>query len=100
MKYRAKQTIKAAQWDGHNLDVMRDLLSDILIEFEVDVYSEYIEPYFISSLGNRGRYNMLKFWAGDDIEVDPGQWVVVYDDLEVEIMDDQQFNRMFDPIGD
>jgi ABC-type nitrate/sulfonate/bicarbonate transport system substrate-binding protein len=96
MKYVAKQTVNAVQWTGDNLDEMRELLEEILGAYEVDVYAEYIEPYFISSLGNSGGYNMLKFYAGDDYEVDPGNWVVVYDDLEVEIMDNDEFNRMFE----
>jgi hypothetical protein len=37
---------------------------------------------------------MLKFYAGDDMEVDPGQWVVVYDDKEIEVMDEDQFKKM------
>lgn len=60
------------------------------------VYCDYIEPYFLHSLGTRGGYFSLKFYAGDDMEVDPGNWVVVYEDSEVEIMSHEQFHKMFE----
>lgn len=78
---------------------MKELLKDVVDSNQWDgpeVYADYIEPYFLRSLGDRGGYYMLKFYAGDDMEVDPGQWVVVYEDGEIEIMDDEQFHRMFE----
>lgn len=99
--YRAKQNVQAAQWKEHNLEEMKILLKDIVTHNQWDgpeVYADYIEPYFLHSLGDRGGYHMLQFYAGDDIEVDPGMWVIVYEDGEVEIMDDFQFTKMFEKI--
>ena len=96
--YVAIQRVKAAQWTGENLSEMQDLLEGVVDSNDrdgVEVYREYIDPYFLRSLGNRGGYYVLKFYAGDDEEVDPGRWVVVYEDGEVEIMDDEQFHKMF-----
>jgi hypothetical protein len=58
------------------------------------VYSEEIEPYFLVSMGYSPGYNMLKFYVTDDHEVDPGQWVVIYTDGEIEIMDEETFQKM------
>jgi len=97
--YLAKQTVQAAQWTGHNLSEMKDLLEDVLSHNPWDgleLYVEEIEPYFLFSQGLREGYNVLKFYAsGDDMEVDPGIWVVVYSDGEIELMEDEQFNKMF-----
>lgn len=97
-KYFTKIEVAAAQWTGHNLDEMKQLLAPYVESNEWDgpeVYSEYIEDFFVRSLDRSiGGYNMLKFYAGDDMEVDPGQWVVVYSDGEVEIMDDAQFKKL------
>ena len=96
--YTARQSVRAAQWRQDNLTEMQELLKDIVEEdFDGDpcVYADYIDPYFLNSLGYRGGYFVLKFYANDDMEVDPGRWVVVYEDGEVEIMDDQQFHKMF-----
>lgn len=96
-KYVTSIEVSAAQWTGHNLDEMKKLLKNVVDNNPwdgIEVYVDYIEPYYISSLGNRGGYNLLKFYAGDDMEVDPGNWVVVYSDGEVEIMDDEQFTKM------
>lgn len=96
--YEARQTVKAAQWREDNLEEMKELLQDI-VEKDLDgtpcVYAEEIEPYFVTSLGYRPGYMILKFYAGDDMEVDPGMWVVVYEDGEIEIMEDTQFHKMF-----
>lgn len=98
--YRAKQNVKAAQWTGNNLDEMKMLVTDVIESNQwdgIEVYSEYIEPYFLPSSGiHGGGYNMLQFYAGDDMEVDPGNWVVVYEDNEVEVMSDEQFHKMFE----
>jgi hypothetical protein len=100
--YAAKQLIQAAQWDQSNYEDMKDLLRGVVEcnDFDgIEVYTEYIEPYFLSYRGethSQAGYYILKFYAGDDMEVDPGMWVVVYEDGEVEIMEDQQFNRMFE----
>lgn len=98
--YQAKQRVYAAQWTGENIEEMKDLLLDVVESNQWDgpeIYSEYIEPYFLTSLNRAGGgYNMLTFYAGADMEVDPGQWIVVYEDNEVEIMDDAQFNKMFE----
>jgi hypothetical protein len=101
-EYRAKQNVRACQWTGENLEELRWLLKGV-VENDIDgdpcVYREYIEPYFTHYRGkthaNPGYY-MLQFYAGDDMEVDPGRWVVVYEDSEVELMDDEQFNKMFE----
>lgn len=98
-EYRAKQNVRAGQWTGENLDEMKELLKNVVESNQWDgpeVYSDYIEPYFIQSLGDRGGYYMLEFYSNGDMEVDPGQWVVVYEDNEVEIMDNDQFNKMFE----
>jgi hypothetical protein len=93
-KHSTKIEVEAAQWTGDNLDVMKRLLSPYVEHNEWDgpeVYSDFIEDFF----GRDGRgYNMLKFYAGDDMEVDPGQWVVVYSDEEIEIMTDEDFTKM------
>lgn len=98
--YRAKQQVAAIQWREDNLDEMIKLLTNV-VEHDIDnvpcVYAEEIEPYFISVLGYRPGYKILKFYAtSDDMEVDPGRWVVVYEDDEVEIMNDEEFNRRFE----
>jgi hypothetical protein len=98
-RYRAKQTINAARWNETNFEEMVELLKGVVDHDATGtpcVYVETIEPYFISSLGNVSGYSMLQFYAGDDMEVDPGMWVVVYEDNEVEIMEDFQFHRMFE----
>lgn len=101
-RYRAKQTITAAQWRGDNLDEMKELLKDVVESNEWDgpeVYSEYIEPYFLPRAKiDGGGYNMLEFYSSGTCkeEVDPGRWVVVYEDNEVEIMDYEQFDKMFE----
>ncbi len=91
-------TVKAVQWSGENLKEMKDLLTGIVYcdDFtgEPQVYSSRIEPYLFASGSSEG-YNIVQFYAwGDDQEVDPGLWVVVYEDLDGEIMDDEQFNKM------
>jgi hypothetical protein len=97
-KYFTKIEIEACQWTGHNLDEMKQLLAAIVDSNEWDgpeVYSDYIEDYFLPLTQKAGGgYNMLKFYAGDDMEVDPGQWVVVYSDGEVEIMSDEEFHKL------
>lgn len=96
--YEARQAVKAAQWKEDNLAEMQELLKDIVQEdFDGQpcVYAEEIEPYFLNSLGHRPGYMLLQFYAGDDMEVDPGRWVVVYEDGEVEIMDHIEFHKMF-----
>ncbi len=92
-KYVTRIEVSAAQWDGNNLDEMKDLLKDI-VEYNpwdgVEVYSDEVESYF-----GRDSYSMLKFEAwGDDQEVDPGQWVVVYSDGEGEVMDNEDFIKI------
>lgn len=89
--------VRAVRWDGENLEQMKWLLKNIVendFDGEPCVYRDYVEPYNLS-IGSFGGYYMLKFEAwGDDQEVDPGCWVVVYDDGEGEIMDNEQFDRM------
>lgn len=103
-KYRAKQSVTAVQWksadtkDETNIEEFGPLLADIVGWNEYagpEIYVTYIEPYFLTT-GPGGGYFILQFYAGDDMEVDPGQWVVVYEDGEVEIMNDEQFNKMFE----
>jgi hypothetical protein len=93
MDHQFVTKVKAVQWTGNNLDEMKLLLEDVVESNELDgpeVYTSYIEPYFLRTGSGEGYY-ILQFYAGDDMEADPGQWVVVYDDLEVEIMDDELF---------
>lgn len=93
--------VRAVRWDGENIQQMKWLLKGI-VEDDLDgdpcVYRSHVESYFNNYSGkthaNPGYY-VLQFEAwGDDQEVDPGCWVVVYADGEGEIMDDQQFDRM------
>lgn len=94
-EYVAKQHVRAAQWRGDNLDEMKELLKDV-IDGDEDgpyVYAEWIEPYFYSDKINNEGYYMLKT---EFDECDPGIWIVVYDDGEIEGMEDEQFNRMFE----
>jgi hypothetical protein len=93
--YEYVRTVRAAQWLGDNLEEMKELLKDSVYSNEFDgpeVYTEDIEAMF-----GYGGYTMLKFYAWeDDQEVDPGQWVVVYDDGEYgEILQDGEFTSMF-----
>ena len=96
--YRAKSSVSAVQWRGDNLDEMRELL-DGVIEKDSDgvvmVYADWIEPYFFSEKINNNGYYVLKT-EGD--EFDPGMWVVVYEDGDVEGMEDTQFNKMFEKV--
>lgn len=98
-KWTSRINVEAAQWTGDNLNEMKILLMPYVDNNEWDgpeVYLEEIEPYFLPSIQKHGGgYNMLKFYAGDDMEVDPGQWVVIYEDREIEIMNDEQFHKMF-----
>ena len=97
-KYKAKQSIEAAQWKEDNLDEMRELLRGVVgsdsdgVPF---VYADEIEPYFLTSLGHRPGYLVLKT---EFDEFDPGVWVVVYEDGSFEGMDDEQFNKMFEKV--
>lgn len=96
--YKARQTVRAAQWKEDNLEEMKELLKDVLekdFDGEPCIYASEIEPYFLTSLGYRPGYMLLQFYAGDDMEVDPGRWVVVYEDGEIEVMGDLEFNKMF-----
>lgn len=93
--YVAKQSVCAAQWRGDNLDEMKELLKDVVEADETGdpyVYADEIEPIFLTSLGYRPGYMILKTEMD---EFDPGMWIVVYEDGEFEGMDDEQFNRMF-----
>lgn len=72
---------------------MKRLLASVVDHNEWDgpeVYAEFLEDYFQPGKG----YYTLKFYAGDDMEVDPGRWVVVYSDSEVEIMDSDEFKKL------
>jgi len=93
LEYTMTRTVRAAQWDGENLEQMKELLQDVVDSNPwegLEVCSEYIEAMF-----GYGGYNMLKFYAwGDDQEVDPGQWVVVYDDNDGEILTDEEFKHL------
>lgn len=90
---RAVIKVEAGQWTGDNLDEMKALLAPYVESNEwdgVEVYSTTVEPFFGESA-----YEVLQFEAwGDDQEVDPGQWVVIYEDGEGEIMDTDQFEKM------
>ena len=96
-KYSTKTEIEAAQWTGKNLDEMKELLTPYVESDDEGpfVYSDYIEPYFLPRSGiDGGGYYMLKFGSCGGYEVDPGCWVVVYEDGEIEIMDAEQFQKM------
>lgn len=98
-EYRTTIRVEAAQWTGDNLDELKELLKPY-VEGDDEgpyVYAEYIEPYFFSRSGiDGGGYNMLEFYGSRSSkeEVDPGRWVVVYDDGEIEVMDNEQFEKM------
>jgi hypothetical protein len=94
-KYTAKLKVRAVQWHGDNLDEIKELLKGVVDEDETGdpyVYADEIEPMFISSLGYRPGYMILKTECD---EFDPGMWIVVYEDGEFEGMDDEQFTKMF-----
>ena len=96
--YKAKQTVQALQWTGTNLNAMKELLANIVEsnQFDgVEVYADWVDPYVLHTLSGGG-YFMLKFYAGDDIEVDPSNWVVVYDDTGIDIMRDKEFHTKFE----
>lgn len=97
--YRATQHVEAARWDQDNLDEMKELLAPH-VDHDMEgpqVYSEYIEEYPLNALNKIcDGYRMLLLYAGDDMEVDPGQWVVCYDDGELEIMHDELFHKIFE----
>ncbi len=90
--------VRAVQWTGENIEEMKWLLKGIIeddFDGEPCVYRQYIEPIYLAALGYQAGYYLLQFEAwGDDQEVDPGIWVVVYSDGEGELMDNEQFNRM------
>jgi hypothetical protein len=97
-KHFTQIEVEACQWDGVNLDEMKRLLAPYVGSNQWDgpeVYSSEIEDYF-----QPGKtYNMLQFYAwGDDQEVDPGQWVVIYSDGDGagdgEVMTDGDFKKM------
>lgn len=98
VKYVTHIEVSAVQWTGNNLSEMKDLLKNFVCYNSHDgyeVYVEEIEPFYTTYMGKRPGYSMLKFYAwGDDQEVDPGQWVVVYSDGEGEIMEDEEFIKM------
>lgn len=85
------RTVQAAQWTGSNLQEMRELLEGSVENTEY-VYADKIEAMF-----GYPEYNMLKFEAwGDDQEVDPGNYVVVYDKgSDGEIMSEAEFISMY-----
>lgn len=94
-RYVAKTVVEALQWTGDNLDKMRDFLAPY-VDGDEDgpyVYADWIEPlYYASAKINSPGYFMLKT---EDDEFDPGMWVVVYGDGEIESMSDEQFTKMF-----
>ncbi len=93
--YFTKIEVQAAQWKGDNLEEMKELLSPYVGLNELgdpEVYSEEIEPYFFPRSGlSGGGYNILRFL---NEEVDPGRWVVVYSDKEIETMDHDEFKKL------
>lgn len=96
-KYTAITEVFAAQWTGENLEEMKELLAPYVDGDDEGpfVFADYIEPYFFPRSGiDGGGYNMLKFGSCGGHEVDPGCWVVVYADGEIESMDDMQFRKM------
>jgi hypothetical protein len=94
--YRAKSIVTAAQWRGDNLDEMKDLLKDVIDGDEEGpyVYADWIEPFYYASakIDNPGYFMLKTEWD----EFDPGVWIVVYEDGEIEGMSDEQFNKMFE----
>ncbi len=96
--YVPNYRVKAAQWKGNNLEEMQELLRGIVycddFSGKPQVYVSYIEPYFLRT-GTGGGYNILQFYAGDDFEVDPGLWVVVHEDFEIEILEDAEFTKLY-----
>lgn len=97
--YKAKQTVQALQWSGSNLNEMKELLAPYVDGDEEGpyVYADYIEPYFLPNSGiNGGGYTILKFGSCGGYEVDPTSWVVVYEDGEIEIMNDREFDKRFE----
>lgn len=94
-EYEAKLNVCAAQWREDNLDEMKELLKDVVSHNEWDgpeVYADEIEPYFLTSLGYRPGYMILKTELH---EFDPGMWVLVHEDGEIEGMEDEQFHKMY-----
>ncbi len=88
-KYFTKIEVEAAQWTGDNLDEMKQLLAPY-VDGDEDgpyVYSDYIEDFFQPGKG----YNMLKI---ENDEFDPGTWVVVYSDEEIEGLSVEDFEKM------
>ena len=88
-KYFTKIEIEAAQWKGDNLDEMKELLSPYVggDEHGPFVYASYVEDFFQPGKG----YYVLQT---EDDEFDPGTWVVVYSDGEIEGLDVEDFNKM------
>jgi hypothetical protein len=87
--YVARQNIQAAQWRGDNIDEMKELLKDVL-EGDEDgpfIYSSYVEPFF----GEQGYYILQTEFD----EFDPGMWVVVYEDGEIEGLTDEEFKFLY-----
>ncbi len=90
---KATMKVEACQWTGDNLDEMKKFLAPYIEGDENGpyLYSEYIEPYSFASGYKGGGYNILKT---EFDEFDPGTWVIVHENGDVEGMDDDEYKKM------
>lgn len=84
MKFKRKVTqVDAVFWSGDNTQEVVDFFAEIL--------SPEYGPYF----NPPDEYNTVQWYDGDDMECDPGKWIVL-DDEEWKIMEDQWFRRDYE----
>lgn len=95
--YTSHQTVRAVQWRGDNLDEIKELLQGSIendFDGEPCAYADYIEPYYLPSSGiNGGGYYILKIGSCGGIEADPGQWIILHEDGEIEDIHDKEFKK-------
>jgi hypothetical protein len=99
-EYVPAQKIRAVQWRQDNFAEVVEFLSPY-VEHDTDgkpyVYESYVEPYFLRS-GSGGGYNIVQFQAWGDMEVYPGQWIVIFGEPgedDGEIVDDAEFTSLY-----
>lgn len=89
--------VSAIKWTGENRAEVDFFLRGILMPNE--------GPYFSADEESGEKYddyNTVQFYYGDDIEVDPGHWIVFPDDTsmwDIRIMTDRNFQGEYRPEG-
>lgn len=93
--YVFTRSVKAVQWNQKNFDDVVELLTGIVESDDVGkplVYAQCIEDTF----PHYYTYYIIQFYAwGNDQEAGPGEWIVVYDDGDGEVMSDEDFTKQY-----